>query len=286
MVNIAVIGDVHRDFSAADVSYFNRSDYDLILVVGDLANWWPHEGHQVARTLSQLERPCLFIPGNHDTVTAYQLLAEVKQYATLMRLSTIGQGSREGKLRRALGSVTYCGYSTHSFDVRGQRFDVVAARPYSMGGPKLGFKHRLEQVYGVDSIEASVVRLRRCLDQATSERVIILAHNGPYGLGSAREDIWGCDFRPEEGDYGDVDLQQAIEYAQEIGKRIFCVAAGHMHRQLQGGGQRKWLLEKEGTNYLNAAMVPRIFQRNGRIVHHHVRLELDKSNLEIEELLL
>lgn len=286
MVNIAVIGDVHRHFSTADVSYFNRSDYDLILIVGDLANWWPHEGYQVARTLSQLNKPCLFIPGNHDTVMAYQLLAEVKQYSTLMRLSAIGQGRRERKLRRALGSIAYCGYSSHSYNIRGLRFDVVAARPYSMGGPRLGFKRYLEQVYGVSSTETSVERLKDCFNQASSDRVIILAHNGPHGLGAAREDIWGCDFRPEEGDYGDEDLRQAIEHAKSIGKRVVCVVAGHMHQQLQGGGQRRRLVEKEGTYYLNAARVPRIFQQDGRSVRYHVRLRISESTLEIEELLV
>jgi uncharacterized protein (TIGR04168 family) len=286
MVNIAVIGDVHRHFSAEDVAYFNGSDYDLILVVGDLANWWPNEGHQVARTLSQLKRPCLVIPGNHDTVTAYQLLAEIKQYTTLMRLSTIGQGRRERTLRRALGPVTFCGYSTHAFDIRENRFDVVAARPYSMGGPNLGFKHRLKQVYGITSIEASAERLKRCLDQATSGPVIILAHNGPFGLGATRKDIWGCDFRPEGGDYGDVDLKIAIKYARGIGKRVICVVAGHMHQQLLGGGQRRWQTEKDGIHYLNAACVPRIFRRDGRIVRHHVRLKFDESTLEVEQVLV
>jgi uncharacterized protein (TIGR04168 family) len=286
MVNIAVVGDVHRHFSAADVSYFSRSDYDLILVVGDLANWWPREGYQVARTLSQLDIPCLFIPGNHDTVTTYQLLAEIRQYSKLMRLSAIGQGRREWKLRRALGSITYCGYSTHSYNIRGLRFDVVAARPYSMGGPRLGFRRHLEQVYGISSIESSVERLKDCLHQTSSDRVIILAHNGPYGLGAAREDIWGCDFRPEEGDYGDEDLQQAIEHARSIGKHVVCVVAGHMHQQLQGGGQRRWLVEKEGTYYLNAARVPRIFQQDGRNVRHHVRLNLDASKLAVTEMLV
>ena len=286
MVQIAVIGDVHRHFSAEDVAYFNNSDYDLILVVGDLANWWPHEGHQVARTMSQLKKPCLLIPGNHDTVTAYQLLAEVKQYRTFMRLSTIGHGRRERSLRRALGSITYCGYSTHAFNVRGVPFGVVAARPYTMGGPKLGFKHRLEQVYGITSMEESAERLERCLDQATSDRLIVLAHNGPTGLGASREDIWGCDFLPEEGDYGDPDLERAIAYAQNTGKRVMCVVAGHMHRKLQGGGQRLWQLEKDGIYYLNAARVPRIFRQDGEIVRHHIRLSFDESSFEIEELLI
>jgi uncharacterized protein (TIGR04168 family) len=286
MVHFAVIGDVHRLFSAADVSYFNESDYDLILVVGDLANWWPHEGHQVGRILSQLEKPCLLIPGNHDTVTAYQLLAEVKQQPTLMRFSTIGQGRREKSLRRALGSVTYCGYSTHSFNIRGHSFDVVAARPYSMGGPNLGFKHRLAQAYGITSMEESAERLKRCIDRATSDRLIILAHNGPFGLGAARGDIWGCDFRPEEGDYGDVDLQQAIDYARSVGKRVIGVVAGHMHHQLQGSGQRQWRVKENGIHYLNAARVPRIFRQDGRVVRHHIRLKYDGSSLEIEELLV
>ena len=34
--NIAVIGDLHSAWELEDLGYFNRSDYTLILVTGDL----------------------------------------------------------------------------------------------------------------------------------------------------------------------------------------------------------------------------------------------------------
>ena len=38
-VKLAVIGDVHLHFNQFDVDYFNTSNYDLILFVGDLTNY-------------------------------------------------------------------------------------------------------------------------------------------------------------------------------------------------------------------------------------------------------
>jgi predicted phosphodiesterase len=68
MVNIAVIGDIHIHFTVEDVDYLNASEYDLILVVGDLSAVSPKRGRNVGRLLSQLRKPTLFIAGNHDAV--------------------------------------------------------------------------------------------------------------------------------------------------------------------------------------------------------------------------
>ena len=77
-------------------------------------------------------------------------------------------------------------------------------------------------------------------------RVVVLAHCGPHGLGATRESIYGCDFRPEQGDWGDRDLAEALEYARECGKRVVAVVAGHMHHALRGGGERVWRERRDG----------------------------------------
>jgi uncharacterized protein (TIGR04168 family) len=286
MVHLAIIGDVHHHFSQADLVYFNDSAYDLILIVGDLSDYNPYRGYQVASVMSGLRKPTLMIPGNHDTVNLFQLLAELTRNRILAALFGLGQARRTQKLQRLLEPVVLCGYSCHTFLYSGYDFDVISARPFSMGGPGLSFIPYLKQRYGVESILASTRLLKRRINESTSKRLIFLAHNGPHGRGSDRADIWGCDFKVEEGDYGDWDLRLAIEYARARGRQVIAVVAGHMHHELKGGGSRRWHVVSDGIHYLNAARVPRIFVQNGRCRHHHLRLSLDEDQIEIEEMLV
>jgi uncharacterized protein (TIGR04168 family) len=286
MIRIAVIGDVHGHFSTVEVDYFNDSSYKLILFVGDLAHFSHRSGLETAEKIARLRKPTLLIPGNHDTVTGPQLLAEIKKVPALQRITAVGHEGRVRVFRESLGEILFCGYSTHPFTLHGSRFDVIAARPYSMGGPYLGYRRHLVDAYGIDTMASSAERLKQCVDEAESEQIIFLAHNGPFGLGSSREDIWGNDFEPGEGDYGDPDLQAAVDYAKERGLRVIAVVAGHMHQSLIGGGRRQWHVEAEGTHYINAARVPRIFQENGKSVHHHVSLSFDDESVSVEEVLV
>ncbi len=286
MVNLAIIGDVHRFFSQYDVDYFRASDYDLILIVGDLSNTMPSQGYRPASLIAQLNKPTLFIPGNHDAVYIIQLVAEIKNQSFISALFGLGQGIRADRLKKKLGRTQFCGYSSRPVSINNLDFDVIAARPYSMGGPNMNYKTHLKNRYGVNSIDASAEKLIKVVDGAKSNRLIFLAHNGPYGLGTSRSDIWGCDFLKEEGDNGDKDLQVAIDYALAQGKEVIAVVAGHMHHRLRGGGTRQWHVEREGSHYINAARVPRIYQRNGKTVHHHIRLSFDSTQIDIEEMLV
>ena len=286
MVKIAIIGDIHRHFDARDVTIFNRSEYDLILITGDLVDFRSKEAILVADQLAQLRTPALFIAGNHDCTTLLQFIAEVKGISSLAQLSSVGQDKRVAQLQRHLGAVTFAGYSTHDFTINNQDFSIIAARPFSPGGPELRFRPYLRRKYGVNSLEDSVRRLQNLIDESASDTLIFLAHNGPAGLGSEKDDIWGCDFREEGGDYGDPDLTKAIRYARERGKRVTAVVAGHMHHELMDGGQRQWLVQADGTTYINAARVPRIFDNGGEIVHHHLSMSLEAGEVIVEEVLV
>ena len=286
MVKIAIIGDIHRHFSARDVAAFNRSDYDLILITGDLADFRSNDAIPVAEQLAQLRTPALFIAGNHDCTTLLQFIAEVKGISSLARLGSSGQDKRVARLQRHLEPVTFAAYSTHDFSINNQDFSIIAARPFSPGGPELRFRPYLGQEYGVNSLEDSVQRLQQLVDESASDTLIFLAHNGPTGLGSSKDDIWGCDFRDEGGDYGDPDLDKAIRYAKNRGKRVTAVVAGHMHHLLMNGGARHWLVQADGTTYINAARVPRIFKRGEETVHHHLSLTLEQGEIVVEEVLV
>lgn len=286
MVRIAVIGDIHGHFTIEDAHFLNRSDYDLILVVGDLVDWWLEGALKIASLLALIRKPILYIPGNHDAIHPLQLLAELKRNRLAIHLTSYGHSRRTGKLRTRLGPVGWCGYSTHSFSVRGIPLDIIAGRPFSMGGSHLSFLPFLSRQYDVPTLAASAETIKRCVEAANSENLIFFAHNGPSGLGDRRNDIWGCDFLTEEGDYGDPDLEEAIAYARYLGKKVIAVVAGHMHLRLRGGGKRQWLVERSDTLYINAAKVPRIFEQDGRSVHHHVRLELDESQVRATQVLI
>lgn len=281
-VQIGVLGDIHLHFSAEDVAYFNESNYDLLLFVGDLAHFYPNRALPVARLIAQINKPALFIPGNHDTVGLLQLVAEAKNIPLLTAVTAITQHRKVKQLAATLGNTVFCGYSTHSYTINGHSFDVIAGRPFSMGGARLNFKPYLRKQYQIHSLEDSIARLQQCVDAAQSDQLVFLAHNGPAGLGNGHNDIWGCDFKPEGGDFGDRDLQAAITYARQQGKQVTAVIGGHMHHQTKKDGSRTWRVEQNGTHYINAAQVPRIIQKNGTQVHHYIHIVLDSFNTIIE----
>lgn len=277
MTRIAVIGDIHGAWNARDVEYFNAAGYDLVLFVGDLS--WLTGAVKVARRISRLDVPALLIPGNHDGCTPLQLLAEMHHREKAARRLSRGQAQRVQAIEEALGPVTLAGYSLH----RCGAVSVIAGRPHAMGGDRLYFADYLRWRFGVDSLAASAERLRQLVDQSEAQ-IVFLAHNGPSGLGDAPDSIWGCDFDPERGDFGDPDLREAIAYARASGRRVRAVVAGHMHHQVEGGGCRPWYRVQGGTLYLNAARVPRAERADGGMRRYHLRLELDAHETRASEI--
>ena len=281
-IQIALIGDIHRQFNQHDVTRFNQSDYDLLLFTGDLANYWHREGLAVARQMARLQKPALIIPGNHDTLTAPQLLAEIKQWPRLRRWLAWGQSRRLRQWQRTLGNVQVGGYSVHPVPGR-EDVAVVVARPFAMGGSVLHCRPQLQRQFGINTMAESAARLCQLVAETPNQRIIFLAHCGPAGLGNHRDAIWGNDFQPQAGDFGDSDLREAIAIAQRQGKTVLAVVAGHMHHHVKKGGQRIWHVEQDGTHYINAARVPRIFAANGRTRHHHIRLTLTNDAVSVSE---
>uniref|UniRef100_A0A0D3GDI8 Calcineurin-like phosphoesterase domain-containing protein n=1 Tax=Oryza barthii TaxID=65489 RepID=A0A0D3GDI8_9ORYZ len=116
--------------------------------------------------------------------------------------------------------------------------------------------------YGVNDMAESAKRIYDAATNAPKEHaVILLAHNGPTGLGSRMEDICGRDWVAGGGDHGDPDLEQAISDLQrETGVSIPLVVFGHMHKSLAyGRGLRKMIaFGANRTIYLNGAVVPRV----------------------------
>ena len=284
MTRIALIGDVHRSWTERDVDYFNASAYDAILFVGDLPAYRPSTVLSVAKSIAKLRIPGWVIPGNHDATTLRQLLSEGTGIGS--RSPRIGrqQALRVEALRQALGPITLGGYSHHPID-HARDLGLICARPHAMGGG-ISFASYIKLAFGISSIKQSAARLCALIDECPQRRLIILAHHGPSGLGAKQDDIWGCDFKAQGGDWGDADLRQAIDYAVAKGRQIVAVVAGHMHQRTKGGAQRTWHLEREGIAYVNAARVPRIFRAGDERMHHHVALVVKDQECQVKEVLI
>lgn len=274
-MRLAIVGDVHGCWDQTDTDYFNRKKYHALLCTGDLP---PLIGSlPTARRLAKLQLPAYMIPGNHDATTALQFLSELKHLPRLASLFSLGHERREARLQQALGPVKLVGYSLDILNLGKKSIGLIGGRPYSMGGDRLYFSTYLKRRHGITSFEDSARKLCALVDQAPQD-IIFLSHNGPAGLGSARDDIWGCDFRGSGGDFGDPDLRTAIDHATTHGKRVHAVVAGHMHHRLKGGdgGERhSWQVQEKGVLYINAARVPRIRYHADGQPHHHIALTLD-----------
>ncbi len=281
-MRIGVIGDVHLVWNDRDVALLDAQNYDLILFVGDLAGYGPKGAIRVARSIAKLRTPALVVPGNHDCATVPQFAAEVFRAPDAVRDAlAFGMRLRVGRLRRALGAARLGGYDLHRFDPFG--VTVLCARPHSIGGERIAFRRYLTKRFGVRTMEESAAKLCALFDAIPADqRVFVLAHCGPRGLGGTRSDIYGNDFRPEEGDWGDPDLERALEHARETRKSVIAVIAGHMHHRLRGGGQRRWHVQRDGIEHINAARVPRARRDVSGKQRHHVRLSLDGSRLSVD----
>lgn len=276
-IKIAIIGDLHGSFDAADAAYFNRSDYDLLLLTGDLGSGTAQNGIAVAREVARLEKPTLVVAGNNDAPYASDIAAEFKYQGRLAALMR----SMRSETTESGSAVHLAGYDLRTYTFRDFTFSVLVGRPYSRGGPEIAFPSELAERYGVRGFEHSRERLFELIEAAPSHDVIWLAHNGPSGLGSNATDIWGCDFKAEGGDWGDIDLEEAIFHTR-MKKRLVAVIAGHMHRSIRQSGKRTdrtAVVEKSGSLYINPSVVPRIVSGEFGPRRHHMALEFEPGQL-------
>ena len=281
---IGVIGDVHLFWDDDDTAFFNRAGYDMLLFVGDLAGYTQLRGLRLARELRKLEVPAICIPGNHDGLHAFQLGAEITPRAHRLRHAFCrGQARRCRNLERALGPVELLAYTRRRLAPAGIPLNIVIGRPHSIGGSRLACIRYLRSEFGVDTMQASSERLKSLVDVCDEAPILFLAHNGPSGLGDRASSIWGCDFRKKEEDWGDRDLEEAIQYARASGRTVLGAVAGHMHRQTKSGKRRPSQIEQDGMLFVNAAEVPRHRDADGITRRHHVKLTLTESSLQAED---
>jgi uncharacterized protein (TIGR04168 family) len=238
--NLTVIGDVHRWWRPADTAFLERSAPDLSLFVGDLGD----EDVEIVRLVANISVPKAVILGNHD---AWQ---------------SFGRRTSTEKLRECLAVLgdDHLAYAVREVPRAG--ISVIGARPFSWGGQSLRSPELYDEIYGIHTMRQSAAAIVDAARQAQHRDIVILAHNGPIGLGEETHDIFGKDFGKPGGDWGDRDLALAIQRIEGFGLRVRAVIAGHMHHRLvhPRGAERIRFVRREGTLFLNAAYVPRLRQ--------------------------
>lgn len=283
---IGVIGDLHTHWDEIDVAHFDRSDYELLLFTGDLGGGSRDSSLRVARTISRLRKPTLVMPGNNDTGDIGELAAELAHRDALRQFSAVRLGQSASGAAARPSTVRLCGYSSHLLGSGSTAATLIAGRPHSMGGVELSFRDHMQSAWGIGSVAASAQRLVELVDQAATRDLVFFSHNGPTGLGHAPTDMWGCDFKPGGGDWGDPDLALAIDHALTQGRRVLAVIGGHMHLRTKCGNQRPWHAQRGGVLYVNAARVPRIFSAQDDTHRHHLAVTLEPDSIEIAEVLV
>ncbi|CAA7407287.1 unnamed protein product [Spirodela intermedia] len=241
-VRVAVVGDVHDNWDLEeDAKALHFLGADLVLFTGDFGN----ENVDLVKSVAKLNLPKAAILGNHDSWHTSQF-SKKKTDGVQLQLECLGE--------------QHVGYRRLDFPLL--NLSVVGGRPFSCGGKKLFREKLLSERYGVKDMESSARKIfEAAVGAPAGHTLILLAHNGPTGLGDRADDICGRDWVPGGGDHGDPDLAMAIDDLKRGAPRpIPLVVFGHMHKELaRGGGLRKMIAVGEGgTVYLNGAVVPRV----------------------------
>ena len=248
-ITIAVVGDVHDRWSEADNLALQHLNVDLALFVGDFGN----ESVGVVRQVSAVPIPKAVILGNHDAW--YSASDWGRKKAPYDK-------SQEDRVQQQLDLLgeSHVGFS--KLDFPQLDISVVGSRPFSWGGDTWRNSQFYRDRYDIKSFKESTQQIINSAENASSETLVFIAHNGPTGLGSSTESICGRDWKEEGGDYGDPDLTAAICQIQALGKSIPLVTFGHMHHELKipRGKRRKIVEVRDKTVYFNAACVPRAIE--------------------------
>ncbi|MBE9033082.1 TIGR04168 family protein [filamentous cyanobacterium LEGE 11480] len=269
-LRIAIVGDVHNQWDEADHRTLEALGVDLVLFVGDFGN----EAVNIVRQISQLALPKAVVMGNHDAW--YSATSWGKQRCPYDR-------TQEDWVQQQLDLLgdSHVGYGCKDFPDLG--VSVIGARPFSWGGAHWKYSKFYKERFGIHSFQESTKRIVQSMAAATSEHLLVIAHNGPTGLGDQPRDPVGKDWGDDPGgDYGDPDLTAAIAQAPSLGKQIPLVTFGHMHHSLRQpkGAARRTYHRTDQTFYCNAACVPRVRELQGETLRHFALVEIAAGQLQ------
>ena len=247
---IAIVGDVHEQWSDADARALESLGVDLALFVGDFGN----EAVAIVRQIATVSVPKAVILGNHDAwYTASKRNRKKCPY----------DQTKEDRVQQQLEALGDCHVGFGKLELPQCNITVIGARPFSWGGPRWRYKPFYRERCNVLSFEESTARISASIDAAQHDTLIFLGHNGPAGLGNQVHNICGRDWKRSGGDYGDPDLADAIAHAHSSGRHVALVTFGHMHHELRHDKTRlreRLVVDDYGTVYVNAAQVPRVIE--------------------------
>jgi uncharacterized protein (TIGR04168 family) len=290
---LAVVGDVHGQWGPEDEAALAALAPTAVLFVGDFGE----EDVGLVRSLAAppagagASPPRFFVLGNHDAwfcLTARGRDRAARKGAAGGEVAAVSPGVRAQV--EALGPAHVGwghGLATATSPATSSSPTTVAvagARPFSKGGARWSDVADFYAAYaGVAGREEAGDRTAAALRRAAAAAatipppgggqcagLVLLAHNGPAGLGSAPRDPCGADFLPGGGDWGDPDTAAALEAvtaeAEGGNHPVSAVPAavlfGHMHRNLKGDPRPRDAVrfddeERTRTVFLNAAVTPR-----------------------------
>ncbi|KAL7600571.1 hypothetical protein Lser_V15G23844 [Lactuca serriola] len=267
-VRIVIVGDVHDDWNLEeDSKALELLRPDLVLFTGDFGN----ENVKLVRSIAALKMPKAAILGNHDAWNT-QSFSEKGKDAVQLQLESFGE--------------EHVGYQR--LDFHSLKLSVVGGRPFSCGGERLFRKQLLNKRYGVHNMNESAKKIcEAAVGTPKDHSIILLAHNGPTGLGSNMNDICGRDWVRGGGDHGDPDLAVAISQLKSSSSTKYSIPVvvfGHMHKELAfGNGQRKMIVVGGGddnTIYLNGAIVPRVKRFSHNTLRAFTLIDSKQGQLE------
>ena len=256
-IELIVIGDVHGLWDDVDASFLEAREATAIFV-GDYGD----EDVALVERLASVRAPKVFTFGNHDAWHAMR-----------------GRGPREAVERQlAAAGDEFIGY--RALTVADDRLGLVGARPFSWGGAWFDGDF-YQPLFGVRTMKDSADRIVGAASTLPAHvPLVIIGHNGPRGLGTAPDSIWGRDFQSPPADWGDPDQEEALERLRAAGRQVVAGVAGHMHERLMhGSGNRQRVALSNGTTFVNAAVVPRHRRGKRTILRHFVELQIE---LQIE----
>jgi uncharacterized protein (TIGR04168 family) len=262
---ILAVGDIHRCWREVDSVYLERAQADLTMFVGDFGD----EDVEMVTRIANLAIEKAVILGNHDAWLSFAKKEVTEKLHD--SLDVLGED--------------HVAYTVREVPAAG--ISIVGARPFSWGGQSLRSPELYDEIYGVHTMRQSAAAIVDAARNAQHRDIVILAHNGPTGLGSETTDIYGKDFGKPGGDWGDYDLALALQRIEGYGLRVRAVIAGHMHHKLlhPRGAERKRFIKRGDTTFINCAVVPRVQRgKNGEELSYFIRMRwLDGECSSIEE---
>ncbi len=257
---LLIVGDIHGHFDDEDVRFLRERGATLTLFVGDLGD----EDPDMTQRVADVDVPKVVILGNHDAWESFR------------------KDELTPSLRKSLDILGDLHLAYAKLELPELGISLIGARPFSWGGPSLRSPEVYELLYDVKTMEDSAEKIIALAESAEHDTIVILAHNGPTGLGTRPYSIYGKDFGKPGGDWGDQDLGWAIAALKDRDFNIPLVIGGHMHHRLVGNrsAKRQRYVNDNGTFYLNPARVPRIFEsRDGRLLRHFATCNFEDGEL-------